>query len=91
MRYVGTSALPDYGPEVVRPEETLEPSAAADEKKSNDKPTASATTELFRVVRDSASAFGPLKSLAGSLCFILDNCEVLFSSRTFDPQCLQLF
>jgi hypothetical protein len=27
-------------------------------------------------VRDSADAFGPLKSVAGGLCFILENCEV---------------
>jgi hypothetical protein len=27
-------------------------------------------------VRDAADAFGPLKSVAGGLCFILENCEV---------------
>ena len=32
-------------------------------------------------MRDTADAFGPLKSVAGGLCFILENCEVLFSSR----------
>jgi len=81
---VETSALPDYGPEVVLPDETtLEPSAAADEKKSDYKRTASATAELLCGVRDSRGAFGPLKSVAGSLCIILDNCEVWPPSRTF--------
>ena len=31
---------------------------------------------VLRAVRDSADAFGPLKSVAGGLCFILENCEV---------------
>jgi len=36
---------------------------------------------LLRGVRDSADAFGPLKSVAGGLCFILENCEVWLASR----------
>ena len=45
--------------------------------KSNWKSTAFATAGLFlRGVRDSADAFGPLKSVAGGLCFILENSEV---------------
>ena len=48
-----------------------------DRSKSNWKPAASAAARLFlRGVRDSADAFGPLKSVAGGLCFILENCEV---------------
>ena len=35
---------------------------------------------LLRGVRDSADAFGPLKAVAGGLCFILENCEVCFPS-----------
>jgi len=81
-----TTPLLGYGPEVVRPDQTVEQSAAADKKKSNYKSAASATAELLRGVRDSAGAFGPLKSVAGSLCFILDNCEVWPPSRTFDLQ-----
>ena len=38
-------------------------------------PSSSAKLAL-RAVRDSADAFGPLKSVAGALCFILENCEV---------------
>ena len=39
--------------------------------------TASAAAKLLlRGVRDTADAFGPLKSVAGGLCFILENCEV---------------
>ena len=55
----------------------VQPSATADENKSDWKSTASASAKLvLRGVRDSADAFAPLKSVAGSLCFILENCEV---------------
>ena len=51
--------------------------AATDEHKSNWKSTAFVSAILLlRGVRDSADAFGPLKSVAGGLCFILENCEV---------------
>ena len=54
--------------------------SVADENKSNRKSTSSASAKLLlRGVRDSADAFGPLKSVAGGLCFILDNCEVRFT------------
>ena len=52
-------------------------SAAADENRPDWKSTASSSAKLvLRAVRDSADAFGPLKSVAGGLCFILENCEV---------------
>ena len=71
------ATAPDHGPEDIRPSENTEPCAAADEKKSDWKSTASASGKLIlRVVRDSADAFPPLKSVAGGLCFILENCEV---------------
>ena len=60
------------------------PSGAADKKKSDWKSTASASAKLaLRGVRDSADAFGPLKSVAGGLCFILENCEVWPFSRPY--------
>jgi len=72
-----TSAIPDHTSEDLRPKESAEPSPAANEDKSNWRSTASATAKLLlRGVRDSADAFGPLKSVAGGLCFILENCEV---------------
>ena len=50
---------------------------AADEGRPGWKSTASSSAKLvLRAVRDSADAFGPLKSVAGGLCFILENCEV---------------
>ena len=53
-------------------------SAAVDENRPGWKSTASSSAKLvLRAVRDSADAFGPLKSVAGGLCFILENCEVL--------------
>ena len=69
--------IPDRAPEDVRPDKSTEPSAVTNENKSNWKSTASASAKLvLRGVRDSADAFGPLKSVAGGLCFILENCEV---------------
>ena len=60
-----------------RPDENAELSTTANEKKSSWKPTAFATAKLLLLgVRDSADAFGPLKSVAGGLCFILENFEV---------------
>jgi len=53
------------------------PSAPADENKTDWRSTASTSAKLvLRGVRDSADAFGPLRSVAGGLCFILENCEV---------------
>ena len=61
-----------------------ESSAVADETKLSWKSTASATAQLLlRGVRDTADAFGPLKSVAGGLCFILENCEV------WSPSCIR--
>ena len=57
--------------------ESTEPSAAADENGSDWKSIVSSTAKsLLRGVRDSADAFPPLKSVAGGLCFILENYEV---------------
>ena len=54
-----------------------EPSAAADKSKLSWKSTAPATAKLLlRGVRDTADVFGPLKSIAGGLCYIIENCEV---------------
>ena len=73
----GTSVVRDQTPQEVLPNEKAEPGAATNEKKSGWKMTAFATAKLLlRGVRDSADAFGPLKSVAGGLCFILENCEV---------------
>ena len=49
----------------------------AGERVDSSASTAFATAKLLlRGVRDAADAFGPLKSVAGGLCFILENCEV---------------
>jgi len=62
-------------PEALHPHKN-KPSTV-DEGKSDWKATTSAAARLFlRGVRDSADAFGPLKSVAGGLYFILENCEV---------------
>ena len=62
------------------PDEDTEQSAATKENKSSWKSTSLASAKLLlRGVRDAADAFGPLKSVAGGLCFILENCEVWLS------------
>ena len=77
LHKAGTSAVPDHVQEGIPPNESVEPTAAANENKRNWKSTASEAAKLLlRGVRDSADAFPPLKSVAGGLCFILENCEV---------------
>ena len=77
LDYANTLTVPDRVQGGPRPDENAEPNTATNEKKSNWKSTAFATAKLLlRGVRDSADAFGPLKSVAGGLCFILENCEV---------------
>jgi len=48
------------------------------------------TIGLLRVVRDSANGFGPLKSIAGELCLVLESCKVLSPFNRLCSQCLQL-
>ena len=77
LHNVGTSVVPDHMQKELRPDENAESNTVTSEKKSSWKSTAYATAKLLlRGVRDSADAFGPLKSVAGGLCFILENCEV---------------
>ena len=79
---MGTSTVSDHVPVTLHHHKSV----AADETKSNWKSTASATAKLLlRGVRDSADAFGPLRSVAGGLCFILENYEVWFPSRLCYP------
>ena len=62
--------------------ENVGESAAAHENRPDRKSTASSSAKLvLHAVRDSADAFGPLKSIAGGLCFILENCEVRYFPR----------
>jgi len=57
--------------------ENVETSAAADENRSGWGSTVSGTAKLLlRGARDSADVFPPLKSVAGGLCFVLENSEV---------------
>ena len=72
---MGTPTVPDHA---LCPDESVEPSTVADDSgdKSDWKSAVSATAKLLRGVKD-----GPLKSIAGDLCRILENCEV----RTFLP------
>ena len=76
------STAPSRVQAVPHPDGSVERRAATDKNKSNRESTAVATAKLLlRGVRDSADAFGPLKAVAGSLCFILDNYEVRLSQK----------
>ena len=56
-------------------------SSASDENVSNWKSTAYSTTKLaVNLVKESADAFPPLKSVVGGLSAILDHCDVWFIS-----------
>ena len=68
---VGTSPVPDH--DALRPGESVEPSTVVDDSgdKLNWNSTVSAVAKLLRGVK-----VGPLKSIAGDLCCILENCEV---------------
>jgi hypothetical protein len=64
-------------------DESVGPSTAPDEWKT----TASASAKLLlRGVGSSSDAFGPLKSVAGGLCFILENCEVWLPPRVLSQK-----
>ena len=63
--------------------------ATADEDGSDWKAMETISAKLLlRGVRDSADALGPLKSVAGGLCFILENYEVCFPCNVY-LQCSQ--
>lgn len=88
---MGGSTAPNRVPEALRPKGGTKPSATTDEDKSNWRSTATATAKLFlRTVKDTSDAFPPLKSVAGSLCAILDNAEVCFASHSLNPRCSSL-
>lgn len=75
---VVTASVPDH----VSKAESSMTSAHADENKTSWKFAASAAAKLLlRGVSSTADAFGPLKSVAGGLCFILENCEVCLAFR----------
>ena len=86
------SSAPDQVPEAIGTGESAKPGPAATDDKSNWGSTAVATAKLLlRGVRDSADAFGPLKSVAGGLCFVLENCEVRSSAPIRHQRYLQIY
>lgn len=89
---VDISTVPDHIPGALCSDRGTGSNDDADENKSNWKSTVSTTAKLLlRGVRDSADAFGPLRSVAGGLCFILENYEVRQPSpHIILSQCLQV-
>jgi len=84
----GTSTVPNHLPEALDPNEVIKQDIAIDENNLCLRSTLSATVILLRGVRDTTNGFVPLKSVAGSLCLILENCEVWPPLCTFSLQCL---
>lgn len=78
----------DNALEIPHTDKSVEPSATADGTTSDRKSTPSAMVKLLCGVRDSLNGYGPLKSLAGVLCLILENCEVWPPSCMFNHQYL---
>lgn len=84
-------AVLDCAPRIHRPDKSIELSAAADGATSNGESTPSTGVKLLCGVRDSQNGFGPLRSLAGGLCVILENCKVWSPSCIFNLQHLWPF
>jgi len=80
----GTPAVPDHAPEVLHPDKSVKLSDATDKNGSN---FVSATAKILCGVRDSINAFSPLRSVAGALFSILENCNVCLPSCTSYPHC----
>jgi hypothetical protein len=75
---------------ILVPQDKTEQSAAGDNKSHWKSNVSAAAKLLLCMVRDSADAFPPLKSIAGGLCFILENHEVRFGPYTsLEPRCLE--
>lgn len=73
---MGTSIVPDCPPDAFCPDESIKPSVIIDRNKQDHRPTVSAAVKLLCGVRGSTDASIPLNTIAGSLCFILENCDV---------------
>ena len=76
---VDIPAIPDHMPEVSHPDVSVEASAVMEDTLGW-RFTISRMAKLLCGVRDSVNAFTPLKSVAGCLCFILENCKVCLLS-----------
>ena len=80
---VTSGDLERVGDEPGADDESVGTGAAEEESESDWTTTASASAKLLlRGVSSSSDAFGPLKSVAGGLCFILENCEVRLHPST---------
>jgi len=89
--HIDTPAVPGGVQKALPPLPNEGKPSGADQGGSNSKPLASSAAKLFlRGVKESADAFPPLKSVAGGLCYILDNCEVRPSSGIHYAQRLQV-
>ena len=79
LRNIDASVVSDHAQKGLLPEENTKSDAATNKKPSWKATTFATAKLLLRGVTDSADTFGPLRSVAGGLCFILENCEVWLS------------
>ena len=77
-------------PDALNLDENVDSGVAVDVGGLGGKPVVSATAKLLCGVRDSKNASVPLKSIAGHLYSILENCQVWPPHCTLSPQCLSL-
>ena len=74
---VGGPTVPDFVPEVLRPNGGAISSATTNEGGSSWRTTVTATTKSFlRTVKEFSDAFPPLKSFIRGLCTLLEDYEV---------------
>jgi hypothetical protein len=63
----------------------LDPGVTSEDTPNRNPASSTAIISILRGVGESSEAYPPLKSVARSLCVILDNCEVRSSFCTFNP------
>ena len=86
-----TSTIPHHVPEVPHLDESVESGVAAADSELGRISVVSATAKLLCGVRDSKGAFIPLRSIAGLLYSILENCQVWLPLCTLSSHCLWSF
>ena len=86
-----TSTIPHHPPDAPHLDENVESGVAMDNGGLGEKSVVSATAKLLCGVRDSKNTSVALKSIAGHLYSILENCQVWPPPCTLSLQCSSLW
>ena len=86
-----TSTVPYHVPDSPPLDENVKSGVAVDDNGLGKKSVMSATAKLLCGVRDSKNTSVPLKSIAGHLYFVLENCQVWPPPCTLSPRCSLLW